>query len=299
VVSGQERSHPAKRPDVIFCWFRVIEAIEISLTVFVECLTIGVKMAKLSGKEIQHLARSIVAASPGGIRYSALIDRVLAQSPETPWNTVSGSIWNLDALFPNEVTKPSRGLFTSVGAAESEGVVVGSTEQVAPTGAKIKESDFYEPFAVYLKNDLGEVTDVVPFGGAGLKSKWGTPDVIGVYKPKARDLIKFPSEIVSAEIKIDPQAPVVAFGQAVAYRLFSTKTYIGMPTSLTEQDQDRLEALCMLFGVGLVLFDLNKGKPTFSIRVRAQRFSPDMFYVNEFAERLKYHDGEVFEKLFG
>jgi hypothetical protein len=54
----------------------------------------------------------------------------------------------------------------------------------------------------------------------------------------------------------------------------------------------------MLFGVGLVLFDLNKDAPVFSIRVRAQRFSPDMFYVNEFAERLKLHDSEVFEKLF-
>jgi hypothetical protein len=42
----------------------------------------------------------------------------------------------------------------------------------------------------------------------------------------------------------------------------------------------------MLFGVGLVLFDLNKDAPRFSIRVRAQRFLPDMFYANEFADRL-------------
>jgi len=55
----------------------------------------------------------------------------------------------------------------------------------------------------------------------------------------------------------------------------------------------------MLFGVGLSLFDLNKDQPHFSIRVRAQRFSPDMFYVNEFADRLKLHDVEAFEKLFG
>ena len=228
-----------------------------------------------------------------------MVDKISALSPETPWNTISGSVYNLDTLFPNEITKPSRGLFTAVGKSDSEAVLVGITEQVAPTGIKIKESDFYEPFAQWLKNDLGEVTDVASLGGAGLKSKWGTPDVVGVYKSRARDLIKFPLEIVSVEIKIDPQAPVVAFGQSVAYRLFSTKTYIAMPTSLTEEDQSRLEALCMLFGVGLVLFDLNKDKPAFSIRVRAQRFSPDMFYVNEFAERLKYHDGEIFEDLFG
>jgi hypothetical protein len=131
-----------------------------------------------------------------------------------------------------------------------------------------------------------------------LKTRWGTPDVIGVYKPLASNLIKFPIEVVSAEIKIDPQAPVVAFGQAIAYRLFSSKTYIAMPTSLTEEDQSRLESLCMLFGMGLVLFDLNLEKPEFTIRVRAQRFSPDMFYVNEFADRLRVFDADVFEKLF-
>ena len=72
-----------------------------------------------------------------------------------------------------------------------------------------------------------------------------------------------------------------------------------MPTTLTEEDQSRLESLSMLFGVGLVVFDLNKQAPRFLIRVRAQRFSPDMFYVNQFAERLKLHDKEIFEKLFG
>ena len=71
-----------------------------------------------------------------------------------------------------------------------------------------------------------------------------------------------------------------------------------MPTTLTEEDQSRLEALCMLFGVGLVLFDLSVDNPNFGIRVRAQRFTPDMFYVNEFADRLRLHDPEIFEQLF-
>ena len=53
--------------------------------------------------------------------------------------------------------------------------------------------------------------------------------MVGVYKPTASNRIKFPLEIVSAEIKISPDAPVVAFGQAVAYRLFSAQTYVVMP----------------------------------------------------------------------
>jgi len=256
-------------------------------------------MGKLTVLQIQNLARSIIGENPGGIRYSILVDKICQQTPETPKNTVHGSVWNLDALFPNEIAKPSRGLFTPVSKSVIDTVDLGRTEQVAATGVEVRESDFYEPFAQWLKTDLDEVTEVASLGGAGLKSKWGTPDVVGIYKPLASNLIKFSVEIVSAEIKVDPQAPVVAFGQAVAYRLFSTKTYIAMPTTLTEEDQSRLESLCMLFGVGLVLFDLNKDTPRFSIRVRAQRFSPDMFYVNEFADRLKQHDTEIFEELFG
>ena len=90
----------------------------------------------------------------------------------------------------------------------------------------------------------------------------------------------------------------MAFGQAIAYRLFSSKTYIAMPATLTPEDQGRLESLCMLFGVGLVFFVLDKDDPQFEIRVRAQRFSPDMFYVNEFADRLESHDKAKFQKLF-
>lgn len=48
-----------------------------------------------------------------------------------------------------------------------------NTEQIATTGLKVKEADFYDPFAQWLKNDLDEVTKVASLGGAGLKSKWG------------------------------------------------------------------------------------------------------------------------------
>jgi hypothetical protein len=254
-------------------------------------------MSKLNVQQIKSLAKELIAQNPGGIRYSALVKAIGERNPETPTNTIHGSVWNLDALFPNEIAKPSRGLFTPAIRSGNDGVIE-STEQIAPTGTKVKESDFYEPFAQWLRNDLDEVTDVATLGGAGLKSKWGTPDVVGVYKPLASNLIKFPLEIVSAEIKIDPLAPIVAFGQAIAYRLFSTKTYIAMPTTLTEEDQSRMESLSILFGLGMVLFELNKEEPGFAIRVRAQRFPADMFYVNEFADRLKHHNAETFEKLF-
>ena len=255
-------------------------------------------MAKLTEKQIRELARTIVLANPGGIRFTPLWKQIHQENPETNSDTIRWGVWNLNTLFPNEISKPSRGLFMPAAEAGAEPAISANTEQITPGGAKIKESDFYQPFADWLTDDINEANAAVSLGGAALKSKWGTPDVVGIYKPTAGNLIKFDIEVVSAEIKIDPQAPVVAFGQAVACRLFSHKTYIAMPTTLTEEDKDRLESLCMLFGVGLVLFDLSKDSPAFSIRVRAQRFFPDMFYVNKFADDLKSHNLAMFEKLF-
>jgi hypothetical protein len=97
---------------------------------------------------------------------------------------------------------------------------------------------------------------------------------------------------------VNPGEAITAFGQAVAYRLFSAKTYIAIANSILQDDLSRLESLCMLFGVGLVLFDLNPKTPNYQIRVRAQRFPADMFYVNELADRLRMQEPETFEKLF-
>ena len=262
-------------------------------------------MANLTTHQIRERAKEIVLSRPGGIRTADLVNIIVAENRETNRGTIQTQTSKIAESYPDLIRKPSRGLFVSASSQGSvqdqpePGTIPEKKTEIAPSGASVQESDFYEPFARMLKNDLDEVTNVVTLGGAMLRSKWGTPDVVGVYKPVASDLIKFPVEIVSAEIKIDPQQPVVAFGQAIAYRLFSAKTYIAMPSTLTEEDQDRLESLCVLFGVGLVLFELNPENPNFEIRVRAQRFSPDMFYVNNFADRLRDAERAKFDALLG
>lgn len=240
-----------------------------------------------------------MSESPGGIKNAALLAKISQASPETPKKSIYSAIWNLDREYPEAVSKPDRGLLRSKASEGEEPTAPSPTKETAFTANKIQESDFYEPFAQWLMKDLNEVNDAASLGGAAMKSKWGTPDVIGVYKPLFKQLIKFPLEIVSAELKIDPQNSIVAFGQAIAYRLFSAKTCIVMPTTLAEEDKSRLESLSMLFGAGFVLFDLDPVNPQFVIRVRAQRFLPDMFYVNEFAERLNAYDAQLFEHLFG
>lgn len=256
-------------------------------------------MAKLTGKEIFELARKLVLQNPGGVRYGAIVSQLCSDHPETPKNHIGSIIPNLANQFPNEISKPSRGLFVPTPSQTSNAEIGQFVVSPVSPQPKIHEEDFYEPFADWLKNELDEVTTAIPMGGAGMQKKWGTPDVVGVYKPLASHRIKFDIEIVSAEIKIDPQQPVVAFGHAAAYRLFSAKSYVVMPSEISEEDFSRLEALCMLFGIGLVLFDINLEKPAFQIRVRAQRFPPDMFYVNEFAERIFQIEPTTFNQLFG
>jgi hypothetical protein len=249
-------------------------------------------MAHLNVKQILEATAGLIESRPGGIRFSEIFEWFRKTHPEIPEGTLSAQIGTVVKVFPHRVTKVGRGLYAPTTKAMSPS---SSTEIVT----KFKEEDFYEAFAEYLQDDLDEVVKAASLGGAGMKSKWGTPDVIGVYRPTAKDLIKFNPEIVSAEIKISPSESITAFGQAVSYRLFSAKSYVVMPNTMSETDKSRLEAVAMLFGIGLVMFSLDPTNPAFEIRVRAQRSLPDMFYVNEFADRLKEIDVDAFETLFG
>lgn len=60
-----------------------------------------------------------------------------------------------------------------------------------------------------------------------------------------------------------------------------------------ENDISKLDALCLIFGIGLVLFDnSDTNNPQFEIRVRPLRHEPDMFYVNKY---MKLIEKELFE----
>ena len=95
-----------------------------------------------------------------------------------------------------------------------------------------------------------------------------------------------------------PGQPVVAFGQAVAYRLFSHKSYIVVPNSTSSDDMNRLKSLCSIHGVGLVTFTLNVDQPDYVVVVLPAVASPDMFYVNTMLDRLKSSEPGLLNKLF-
>ena len=225
-------------------------------------------------------ALEVLKSNSDGVRYSDLVREIHAKLPEIPVNTINGTIWNLDARLPNEVYKPNRGLFRLV--AFQEQMTEQEVHQLPEVVKKTKEEDFYKPFAAWLLA-MDECTKAIALGANRFADKWGTPDVIGKRAPRASDIIKAPVEIVSAEVKADTKELITAFGQACSYKLFSHKSYVVVPNNSPESDRSRLDALCQIFGIGLVLFDpSNADDPQFEVRVRPLRHEPDMFYMNKY-----------------
>ena len=234
--------------------------------------------------EIVDKAIEILTDAPHGLRYTQLHGAILAALPSANPNTIAGSIWNLEVKKPALVYKPVRGMY--IHTRFKDGGVPPTKAPIQPSGKpKIREEQFYESFADWLVKELEECTKAIPLGGNLFKDKWGTPDVVGVREPKKSDIVKLPTEIVTAEVKIDSAGLITAFGQACAYRLFSHKSYIVVPVDSAEDDIGRLDTLARIFGIGLILFDASDPiDPKFEIRVRATKHEPDMFYREPFDE---------------
>lgn len=263
-------------------------------------------MARLSQKEIQKRAFEVLEAHPDGIRWTDLVQEVGATTTDTPHNSIRGATHTLVTTRASEIIKVARGFYRLAKYIDSEDKAALTTDTGAtPIPIKadtlktvtLTEQDFYSSFAEWLEEN-DEATVAEPLGGASLGGKWGTPDVIGVLKPRAQDIFKFEPQIITAEIKAVPGQPVVAFGQAVAYRLFSHKVYIVVPSSTNVDDMSRLKSLCSIHGVGLVIFELNKESPDYSMIVLPINATPDMFYVNSMLENLKKNTPTLLNKLF-
>lgn len=244
--------------------------------------------------QIRKKALELLADKPQGMRYSELQSEIHTSNTAFNKNTINGAIWDLDNSFPGKVYKPERGVFRLLEFKQD--VLTQPDEPIISKKSKsesISEDDFYKPFADWLVNELEECTSAIPLGGNIFRDKWGTPDVIGVRESKRSDIIQFPTEIISAEIKTDSNGLITAFGQACAYKIFSHKSYIVVPKNSQIEDITRLDTLCRQFGIGLILFDnTQKENPDFEIRARAIKHEPDMFYVNK---NLKLIEDKLFK----
>jgi len=266
-------------------------------------------MAAVSGERILQEAIEIIGRYPTGIKYSQLTAAVAAALPDANKSYIQGCIWNLQVTHPDRVEKPSRGLFVPVPSGIAPTTLTDAQEAVAPVPPEPAKNDgkprgeerLYEPFANWLKEDEEVVNHVGVLGGNfGKGTKWQAPDVVGVNRPSASDIVKFPIEIVTAEIKDDGGDEVTAFGQAMSYRLFSHKVYVVVSKSTRELE--RLEALCIVHGIGLATFDSSLKFERVTV---PQPGTPDVYYMNEFVGKVKDKDkgkdkvGSLFSDLFG
>lgn len=226
--------------------------------------------------QIINAAIGILSKHPEGMKGQELRHSIQAQLPKLQ-KQVYWTLLDYSRSSNAEIYQSSRFSYRLTRFKNSDSMHV----PPQPMAEKIEESAFYEPFATWLM-ERDECNKAKAVGGNMLKDKWGTPDVMGIRKPFEGDIVKFPVEVVSAEIKVSGEGLITAFGQACSYKLFSHRSYIVVPRSAPLDDIDRLESLCLIFGIGLILFDkTNPQDPKFEFLTRAAKHDPDMFYVNE------------------
>lgn len=233
-------------------------------------------------EKIVALCVEALTNSPSGLRFAEIkryvqthLDLSIRQS------NIPATLVKLVEFSNGSITKVDKGFYQL-----TSNLMNISHEEIVPLPLikKITEQDFYQPFADWLLNELEDCTKVEVVGGATFGDKWATPDVIGVLKSKASDIFKFEPEIVAAEIKISGgESLITALGQACSYRLFAHRSYIVVPRQANKSDLDRLDSLCLLFGIGLVVFNVEQpDNPDFLIKTRALTHKPDMFYLNHY-----------------
>ncbi|MFP3256994.1 MAG: hypothetical protein RXO36_04280 [Candidatus Nanopusillus acidilobi] len=215
----------------------------------------GFNQKEKSKREIiREKALEILTEHPDGIRYSNLVKTLQKIYPQIKVNTIHGSIYNLDEIYPNKVVKPSKGWYR----------------------LKIEEKDFYQKFAEFLI-EKNICTKCVPYGFSRGGNKWENPDVIGV--DQKQNAYNSKHIIISGELKTNSDwgSIIQGLGQAVSYRLFSHKTYLAIPKSISREDQRKIETLCANLDIGLVLFDeTTPNDPKFEIRLEVKNLNdPD------------------------
>ncbi len=225
------------------------------------------------GTRVREIALKLLKKHPEGIRYTQLVRQIIERD-QTLEKSARTEAASLDVKIPDQIYKPERGLYRLI---EFRDARAGPAR-----GKAVKETQFYQPFADFLVNDLEECTNAIELGGNLFKDKWGTPDVIGIRKATPGDIIQQPTEVVSAEIKSNTNEIITAFGQACAYSVFSHRTYLVIPKDSPPEEISKIDSLCQGFGIGLILFDSTSPlNPGFDILVRARKLEPDLFYTNK------------------
>lgn len=140
-------------------------------------------------ERIRAIAFDLLEQNAPGLRFSELQRQIQLVDPKLKPGTINTSIWNLDAVFPERVHKPSKGLFRLAQFRQSDLEPPQAATSPKPK-PRIREEAFYPLFASWLKNELEDVTHAIALGRNVFKDRWGTPDVLGKAESKRSDVIK-------------------------------------------------------------------------------------------------------------
>ena len=251
-------------------------------------------------------ALAILGENPEGVGYSELCNLLAEKLPGVNSSNFNLHVYHLPETHGDEVYKPERGKYRlrkfaqedeQRGSPDMEPVSSGEREQ--------RERRLYPMVADFLRG-IDECTSAIPFGGNHFGGKNNTPDVIGIMQQGIGQVLDFPIEVISAEVKYNAADAITGFGQACAYRLFSHKSYLVVPDNESEE-MGRVESLCNLFGIGLIVFketsetsngDQSENRPPeFTVKTRAIKHSPDMFYFKAYPDNFLRKNPNVASKL--
>ena len=164
----------------------------------------------LTTKQVKDRGLLILAQADTGIRWTDWWKKISSESPDTSTNAIAGALRSLiNEREGKEIVKISRGVYKFENNEEQSAAY--DPEQKPETSTPrdsakdetiVHEEFFYEPFAEWLKDELGEVIDAEALGGNILGGMWGTPDVLGVLKPINSTQLNLPLKSSQLKLKL-------------------------------------------------------------------------------------------------
>ncbi len=248
-------------------------------------------------RTIREKAYEIICQHPEGIRYSELVDLLIKKFPTYNHKTIFAQVSELRKHkdYVDKIEQIPRIYKASKPCKNSSSN--GKDTYGSRLNQKSKgEKKFYEPFAIFLRDELNECTVARPIEEEMKKQKWANPDVIGYHKVGTTSSFQMRPKLVAGELKVDTEYRelITGFGQAVSYLLFCHKSYLAIPSDASHDDIRKIESLCIKFGIGLLTFNRQDSeKPDFKVRNRAKEYEPDITYLNDLgADMVDYLESE-------
>ena len=159
--------------------------------------------------------------------------------------------------------------------------------------SRVLEAKLYPPFLASLRlwaNDQGWTQQVVHQaafqGRRNTGGTWTRPDFVVIGYRKFEYTPGIVRDVETFEVK-PSSCGIEAVFETAAHSRVATKSFLAIHTTddgPSSEDLDRIEAECVRFGLGLILFADPKAYDEWQYRVEPTRSEPDPFSLEEFIQ---------------